>query len=77
MDKKDHSQDYDVGEKSDNRRKQYSQRNWKEQHKREGNYPSIGKGRWNNIHGRENFFFCSLIYYMVFDCSLWQTIYNK
>jgi len=25
MDKKDHSQDYDVGKKSDDRRKQYSQ----------------------------------------------------
>ena len=23
------------------------------------------------------FFFCSSIYYMVLDCSLWQIIYNK
>ena len=30
MDKKDHSRDYDVGKKSDNRRKRYSQENSEE-----------------------------------------------
>ena len=43
MDKKDHSQDYDVGKKSDDRRKQHSQENLEEQYKREGDCSSIGK----------------------------------
>jgi len=61
MDKKDHSQDYNIGKKSDDRRKRYSQENPEEQHKREGDYSSIGKERWismrrrwNGIHGKED-----------------------
>ena len=43
MDKKDHRQDYDVGKKSDDRRKQHSQENLEKQYKREGDCSSIGK----------------------------------
>ena len=54
VDKKNHSQDYDVGKKNNDQRKQYSQENSEEQHKREGGYPSIGKERWISMRRRQN-----------------------
>ena len=52
VDKKDHSQDYDVRKKSNDRRKRYSQENSEKQHKREEDYLSIGKGRWISMGRR-------------------------
>jgi len=50
-----------VNTKEDNKDVQLLKDNLEEQHKREGNYPSIGKERWismerrwNGIHGRKD-----------------------
>ena len=61
MDKKNDSQNHYVGKENDGGRKRGTQGNIKEQYKRKGSSPSIGKTRWINmgrrqssVHGRKN-----------------------